>query len=58
MVQCAHMGKAMNDRAMRAAEPGEEQDFFFPKANPPVTIRAKTLQEAQAKLEALNKKEA
>jgi peroxiredoxin len=32
--------------------------FFFPKENPPVTINAHTLEEAEEKLAALNKKAA
>lgn len=36
----------------------EEREFFFPKANPPVTIRAATLAEAEEQLKALSNKEA
>lgn len=39
-----------------AATNVEETAFFFPKANPPVTIWAKTREEAEEKL-ATNKKD-
>lgn len=35
-----------------------EREFFFPKNNPPVTIRATSQEEADKKLAALNTKEA
>lgn len=44
-----------NNRSLQPAA-GDERDFFFPKRNPPVTIRAKSHEEAEAKLDA-NKKE-
>lgn len=36
------------------AAPVEEQEFFFPKHNPPVTIKAKTREEAEEKLQELD----
>lgn len=35
----------------------KEQVFFFPKANPPVSIRAINREEAEEKLKALTTKE-
>lgn len=32
----------------------EEQDYFFPKHNPPVTIRATSREEAEEKLKDLD----
>lgn len=34
----------------------EEQTYFFPKENPPVTIKAKSMSEARRKLEQLKAK--
>lgn len=34
----------------------KEQSFFFPKANPPVTIEAESIEEAEEKLQAITKK--
>ena len=45
-----------SNRSMQPTE-GEEREFFFPKHNPPVTVRAKTREEAEEKLNA-NAKEA
>lgn len=39
--------KKSSDRSM--------QRFFFPKANPPVTIEAESVEEAEKKLQALTK---
>jgi hypothetical protein len=47
-----------SDRSMQPNESaGEEQNFFFPKRNPPVSVRARSREEAEAKLDA-NSKEA
>ena len=47
------MVKIYKNRAMQVSRDdiGEgESAFFFPKANPPVTITARTIEEAEAKL--------
>lgn len=36
----------------------EDQAFFFPKANPPRTVFARSREEAERALQALNRKEA
>lgn len=50
-----------NDYKNRAISPEpdtKEQEFFFPKHNPPVTIKAKNREEAEKKLATLdNQKE-
>lgn len=43
-----------SDRSMKPQE-GEEQEFFFPKRNPPVSIRAKSREEAERILDANTK---
>jgi PDZ domain-containing secreted protein len=48
-----------NDRQMTSeAKDDGTQVFFFPKNNPPISIRATSREEAERKLEALNRKEA
>lgn len=37
-------------------ESSNKQSFFFPKANPPVTIEAESLEEAEKKLQAIKNK--
>jgi hypothetical protein len=34
----------------------DKQNFFFPKANPPITIEAETIEEAQEKLQVIQNK--
>lgn len=51
------MPKSYKDRSMKVEETDSLTEYFFPKANPPVTIRAISLEEAEEKLKALNKKE-
>lgn len=34
----------------------DKKAFFFPKANPPVTIEAETIEEAQEKLQVIQNK--
>jgi hypothetical protein len=42
-----------SDRSMQPDEKAhEEQSFFFPKRNPPVSVRAHSREEAEAKLDA------
>lgn len=36
-----------NDRSMSDVPVDERQSFFFPKHNPPVSVRAATFEEAQ-----------
>jgi hypothetical protein len=43
-----------SDRSMRPTD-GDEHDFFFPKRNPPVSVRARSREEAEAKLDANEK---
>lgn len=45
------MPKRYSDRQMKS----EEREFFFPKANPPRTIKAHSREEAEKKLNAKNK---
>lgn len=45
------------DRSMDARRTERSQVFFFPKRNPPVSVRAASLQEAEVLLEATNRKE-
>ncbi|WP_350151320.1 hypothetical protein [Nitrosomonas sp.] len=49
------MAKSYSDRQMKAEV--KEQEFFFPKANPPQTISAVSLEEAEKKLVVLSDKE-
>lgn len=44
--------KGYKDRAMKVEE---EREYFFPKHIPPVTIRAKSRDEAEEKLAELDK---
>ena len=46
------MPKAYSDRAM--AHNDAEREFFFPKHDPRVTVKAQTREEAEAKLAALD----
>lgn len=46
------MPKNYSDRSM--ANKGIEEDYFFPKHVPPVTIRAKSRAEAEEKLKELD----
>jgi hypothetical protein len=52
------MPKKYSDRNMTAGTVPEKNDaeeaFFFPKANPPVTIRAKSRKDAEEKLSTLD----
>ena len=47
------MAKRYQDRQMASSE-RIEREFFFPKNNPPVTIRAVSREEAEKKLAANN----
>lgn len=49
--------KNASNRQLRTDQTGRKIEFFFPKHNPPVTITARNLKEAEAKLAALNTKE-
>jgi hypothetical protein len=52
------MPKIYKDRALQVTKEdvvGELSVFFFPKANPPVAVQARTIEEAEAIL-AANKK--
>ena len=59
------MKKGYENREMRTEREEEiapapfedEMMFFFPKNNPPVSIKAKTIEEAEEQLAARNKKE-
>ena len=42
------MAKTYSDRSMKVEQP--EREFFFPKANPPQTVKAKNREEAEKKL--------
>lgn len=44
----------MKDYQTKDMAQEEEQEFFFPKHNPPVTIKAKTREEAEEKLQELD----
>lgn len=48
---------ATNNRAMSASEEDGKEVFFFPKRNPPITVRATSLEEAEKLLEDTNHKE-
>lgn len=51
------MKKNYKNRAMSTAVGWEAlKEYFFPKANPPVTIKARSIEEAEEKLKALNNK--
>lgn len=49
------MAKTYSDRAMKVEQP--EREFFFPKANPPKTVMAKNIEEAEEKIKSDNEKE-
>lgn len=44
-----------SDRSMDVESEVRSQIFFFPKRNPPVTVRATSLEEAERLLETNNK---
>lgn len=44
------MKKNYSNRQMRSDTTGEGDLYFFPKNNPPVTIKAHSREEAEAKL--------
>lgn len=44
-----------SDRSMDTESEARSQIFFFPKRNPPVSIRAKSLEEAERLLETNHK---
>lgn len=46
-----------SDRSMDTEREDRSQTFFFPKRNPPVSIRAASREEAEKELEASNPKE-
>lgn len=46
-----------SNRQLKTDETGRKMEFFFPKENPPVTITARSREEAERKLAARNKKE-
>lgn len=48
---------AATDRSMSTERKDRSQVFFFPKHNPPVSIRALSREEAEGILEATNTKE-
>lgn len=49
--------KQPSNRQIKTDESGREIAFFFPKAQPPVTVHARNREEAEDKLAAPNKKE-
>jgi hypothetical protein len=50
------MAKLYKDRQMVTDNTGSEEVYFFPKHNPPISIRAKSQKEAEEKLAALDNK--
>ncbi|MEP5514155.1 MAG: hypothetical protein ABJP87_04390 [Bauldia litoralis] len=42
--------KGNNTRQIKTSETGREIEFFFPKHNPPTTIKARNREEAEKKL--------
>lgn len=46
-----------SNRQAKTTEDGRKLEFFFPKANPPQTIVARSKKEAEAKLAANSNKE-
>ena len=48
------VAKGYNNRQMRVE--GPEEEYFFPKAVPPVCIKARSREEAEAKLLGANNK--
>lgn len=50
------MKKGYSNRKMDTSPKENVQEYFFPKANPPVVIRARSREEAEAKLADLNSK--
>ena len=51
------MNKAYQNRQMTTETAARDRVYFFPKNNPPVSIRARSAEEAERQLAALNKKE-
>jgi low affinity Fe/Cu permease len=43
-----------SNRHIKTDETGREIEFFFPKHNPPITIKARNREEADRKLAELN----
>lgn len=51
------MQKDYKNKQMKSDEVKNKRAFFFPKANPPITIEAETIEEAEKQLQIIQKKD-